>query len=169
MGLLHIYTGNGKGKTTAALGLALRAAGSGMKVCFVQFMKGGETGELNSLKLIPSVTVMRPEKSFGFFSSLSETEKNELSSIHMNLLRSSLSGDYDLVVLDEFNIAYHYELLNKKEAFSLVTSALKTSEVVLTGRCPAPEFMSAADYISEIAEVKHPYSRGIEARKGIEY
>lgn len=169
MGLLHIYCGDGKGKTTASIGLAVRAAGAGMNVCFTQFMKGGYTSELPALKLIPNITVMRCDKDYGFVKSMSEKDKIQITECHVNLLEKAFSGSFDMIILDEFNSAYSYELLDKETAEKLILNGKNRSEIILTGRNPAEIFLSAADYVSEINCVKHPYENGISARKGIEF
>lgn len=169
MGLLHIYCGDGKGKTTASLGLAIRAAGAGMKVCFVQFMKGGDTAELETLNLIPHITVKRCDRAYGFVKNMSDRDKEEITACHNELLKYVFSGGFDLVILDEFNSAYGYGLMDKELAEKLIINGKSSCEIALTGRNPADVFFGAADYVSEICCVKHPYEKGITARKGIEY
>lgn len=173
MGLLHIYCGNGKGKTTAALGLAVRAAGSGMKVHIVQLLKGSDTSELNGLALISNITISRCDKEYGFTEEISESEKNQLTNCHNKLLADAEklmdSGKIDMLILDEFNAAYEYNLVDKQLADRIVLGRNMDIELILTGRNPQKKFVEAADYVSEIKAVKHPFSHGIEARKGIEY
>ncbi len=167
--MLQIYCGDGKGKTTASLGLAVRMAGAGMKVAFVQFMKGGETAELEALKLIPCIDVMRCDRDYGWFSVLSDSDRSELTACHNRLLERAFSGDYDAVVLDEFNFAYKTALMDREKAEAFIMKAKNGIEVILTGRDPDKLFIDAADLISEIKCVRHPYQNGIQARKGIEY
>ena len=169
MGLLHIYCGDGKGKTTASLGLSLRMAGAGMRVAFVQFMKGSDTAELMSLKLIPAITVMRCDRDYGFFRTLSDSEKSALTQCHNDLLERAFSGNFDGIILDEFNIAYKYGLLDRERAAELIAANRERCETVLTGRGPDERFLAAADYISDIKCLRHPYEKGVQARKGIEY
>lgn len=169
MGLLHIYCGDGKGKTTAAIGLAVRAAGSGMRVCFVQLMKGGFTSELKALALIPDIDVMRCDREYGFVKNMSDADKILLTGCHNDLLEKAFSGGYDMIILDEFNSAYYYGLLERTTAAELILKGKKSAEIILTGRAPAEIFINAADYISELQCVKHPYKNGISARKGIEF
>ena len=169
MGYLHIYCGDGKGKTTASLGLAMRAAGAGMKVCFVQFMKGGETAELDTLKLIPNISVHRCDKEYGFLWNMSDSEKAEITDTHNELLTTTFNSGVDLVVLDEFNFAYSSGLMDKLLAEKLILDNKDNCEIVLTGRDPAEIFIQEADYVSKICCVKHPYEKGVTARKGIEY
>ena len=169
MGCLHIYCGDGKGKTTASLGLALRASGAGMRVCFVQFMKGGETSELNTLRLIPEITVLRCDRQYPFFKNMTESDKNEIAKCHEKLLEDAFSGNYHMIILDEFNSAYRYGLMECEKAQKLIFDGKKNVEIILTGREPDDIFVNKADYISEIKCVRHPYEKGIAARKGIEY
>ena len=169
MGLMHIYCGDGKGKTTAAIGLAIRASGAGMKVCFVQFMKGGETAELNTLRLIPEINVIRCDRSYPFLNNMTELDKSEITECHDDLLADAFNGGYDMIILDEFNSAYGYGLIDCKKAQELILNGKSSAEIVITGRGPADIFVDAADYISEIKCIRHPYEQGITARKGIEF
>lgn len=166
--MIHVYCGNGKGKTTAALGLAVRAAGAGMKVCFTQFMKGSPTSELTSLEYIPGIDVIRCDKNYGFFNQMTENDKSEITLCHNKILESAFCGKYDLIVLDELFAAYNYNLIDKEYAKEAVFNE-KKAEVILTGRDPEEEFIQHADYVSRIEAVKHPYEKGVMARKGIEY
>lgn len=173
MGLIHIYCGNGKGKTTAALGLALRAAGAGMNVHIVQLLKGGESSELESIAHIRSITVDRPQKNYGFTRSMSEKDKAEITVCHNKMLASAYekmqSGSIDMLIVDEFFAGYNNCLISKELAEKIVFEKTNDCELVLTGREPDEKFIAVADYVSEIAAVKHPYEKGISARKGIEY
>lgn len=172
-GLIHIYCGDGKGKTTAALGLALRAAGAGKRVHIVQLLKGNPTSELSSLALLPNITVARPEKNFGFTFNMTEKQKSELTDIHNRLLANALDkmncGDTDMLIIDEFFAAYNKNLLDREMAERIVFEKAFVCELVLTGRAPDRKFIDASDYVSEIKCVKHPYEQGISARKGIEF
>lgn len=169
MGLLHIYCGDGKGKTTAAIGLAVRAAGAGMKVCFVQLMKGRDTSELSVINHISDISVKRCDKDYGFFRNMTDNDKAEITACHNEMLKNAFKGDYDMIILDEFNSAYHYGLLDKEFAKHLILNGREYCETVLTGRNPDEVFLKSADYVSEICCVRHPYKKGISARKGIEY
>ncbi len=169
MGLLHIYCGDGKGKTTASLGLAIRAVGAGLSVCFLQFMKGGDTAELNTLKHIPGIKVMRCDRQYPFFSKMTETEKAEITACHDRLLEEAFSGGFDMIVLDEFNCAYRFGLMNCRRARDLIVNGRESAELILTGRDPDDEFIRLADYVSDIKCVKHPFEKGVPSRKGIEY
>lgn len=171
-GLMHIYCGNGKGKTTAAFGLALRAAGSGMRVHIVQLMKGSFTSELNSLKLIPQITVERCDENYGFVFNMSEENKQKLIACHNRILSNAqqlMNDGVDMLIIDEFNAAYEYELMDRSLADCIVFDRPENVELVLTGRNPHRKFIDAADYVSEIAAVKHPFEKGVSGRRGIEY
>ena len=172
-GLIHIYCGDGKGKTSAAIGLAVRAAGSGMGVLIVRFLKNEHSGELQALEQIPRIRVLHPEKSFGFMSTLSEEEKTVLFAVSSRLwdrmTEEALSGKCRLLVIDEFMAACRYGLISKEKALHFLKEKPEGLEVVLTGRDPEPEFLELADYVSEIRKIKHPFDRGIRARKGIEF
>lgn len=169
--MIHIYTGSGKGKTTAATGLAVRAAGSGMRVCFIQFLKNGSSSEIAMLRKI-GIDVRISEKCGKFSFHMTDDDRVTVTSAHNELLREAAdiiaSGSADMVVLDELFAAYNNSLLDRGLARSIVRSAGST-ELVLTGRSPSRFFRSRADYISRIDAVKHPFSKGIRARKGIEY
>lgn len=172
-GFVHIYCGDGKGKTTAAAGLALRAAGAGKRVHFVQLLKGNPTSELKSIELIPNIIVDRPQKSFGFTWEMTDEQKKELTDIHNSLLLSAFekmtSGDTDMLIIDEFCGAYNKGLLDKKIADMVFFERPFSCELVITGRDPEDKFIEAADYVSEIKCRKHPYEKGVPARKGIEF
>ena len=171
--LLHIYCGDVKGKTTAATGLAVRAAGSSMRVLFARFLKNEFSGELKILDQIPEIEVLHLEKSYGFFKTLSEKEQEEVREMYgrlWNTIQRKIStGDYDMLVIDEFMAAYRYGLIPNEEAVQFLKDRPDNLEVVLTGRDPSDELLELADYISEVKMVRHPFEKGIRARKGIEY
>lgn len=173
MGLIHIYCGDGKGKTTAAAGLALRAAGQGMKVHFIQFLKGSETGEINLLKHINGISVERCDRNYGFYNTMSDKDKAEIISCHNKMLSNAIElaeqEIVDMLIMDEFNAAYNYGLLDKAAAEKFIINKPKHLELIITGRNPDVKFIEKADYISCISAIKHPYEKGIIARKGIEY
>lgn len=169
--MIHLYTGNGKGKTTAAIGLAVRAAGSGMSVIFAQFMKGGDTGELHSLKQLEQVQICRSPRDFGFYGTMSGQDKRELTQIHNGLLDVLLeeaeSGTCKMLVLDEVTYPVKWGLLDQDKLRRLL--GCRNVELVLTGRDAADFLMDAADYVTEMRCVRHPYEKGIAARRGIEF
>lgn len=172
-GLVHIYCGDGKGKTTSATGLAIRAAGAGMNVLFVRFMKTENSGELNILRKIPCIEVVPCTKSFGFYSQMTKSQKEEAAEYYSSVLNSSTaraaSGKFSLLVLDEIMVACNYHLTEESVLLDFLNSKPEGLEVVLTGRSPSDRLIQAADYISEVKKRKHPYDQGIPARKGIEY
>jgi cob(I)alamin adenosyltransferase len=168
--MIHLYTGDGKGKSTAAIGLAIRAAGHGKKVVIVQFLKGTDTGELYSLRLIPNITVIRNNEAKGFFHTVPPEIRLKITEENNDNIRKALALlPYDLIVLDEACAAYDLETIDRRIVDDLLCSFSPEKELVLTGRNPPQNFCDAADYISEIHKVKHPFDRGIQAREGIEY
>ena len=173
MGLIHIYCGDGKGKTSAAVGLAVRAAGSGMNVLFARFLKNEFSGELKILDEISQIRVLHLEKSYGFFQTLSGEEQREARKMYAglwNLISEEISeGSWDVLVIDEFMAAYRYGLIDRGEALRFLREKPEQLEVVLTGRDPDQALVELADYVSEVRKVKHPFDRRIRARKGIEY
>ena len=193
MGCVHVYCGDGKGKTSAALGLALRAAGRGWRVVIARFLKNDDSGELLPLRGIPGVEVLPCGKSFGFYRTMTDAEKTEAGEYYRELLerawrRAEACGNGDdaegagagapgeepdrvpvLLVLDEIAAACTYNLVDTSRLISLLDSRPEFLEVVLTGRNPDEGILERADYISEIQKRRHPYDRGLGAREGIEY
>lgn len=175
--MIHLYTGDGKGKTSAAIGLSIRAAGWKRRICFAQFMKGNDTGELHVLREMPEVTIMRSDKNFGFYHTMSENDKAELTVIHNEildkLLETAESGTCDVMILDEVTYPVQWGLLSMEKVQRLLAlgkeDAGKEIEIVLTGRDAEDVLRDAADYITEMECVRHPFERGVEARKGIEF
>ncbi len=169
--MIQIYTGNGKGKTTAALGLALRAVGHGLKVMMIQFMKGKiNYGELESAKHLPHFKIEqygRPD-----FVNPENPDKEDIQLAIEALKRAQEvinSKEYDMVILDEINVAVSFGLIQVHDVIELLKSAPKEMELILTGRYMPEEFIHYADLISEIRDVKHHFQTGTPARKGIEY
>ncbi len=169
--MLQIYCGDGKGKTTAALGSALRAAGNGMRVHIVQLLKGAPTSELKSLALIPNISVTRCDKDYGFTFNMSNEDKKRVIECHSELLRDAKKrmDNVDMLIIDEFFAAYNYGFIDREAADDIVFNRPDSVELILTGRDPDEKFIEAADYVSEIKAVKHPYDRGVTARRGIEF
>lgn len=175
--MIQIYCGEGKGKTTAAIGGAIRAAGAGYQVLFTQFMKGNNTGELSILANIPELVILRSKKDFGFFNQMTNKDKKELTDIHNYLIEeidkvlteAQLQNKSCFIVLDEITYAYNWEVVQKDKVCNLLAKKSHQVEFVITGREPAEELMEKADYISCITCKKHPFEQGIAARKGIEY
>lgn len=170
--MIHIYCGEGKGKTTAALGLAVRCSGHGNKVLFVQFLKARRTGELKSLELLPSIEVMRAKETPKFTFQMNAEEKAQVKAEHMALftmVKNKCSTEkIDLLVLDEVVGACDRGVFDKEELLEFLHNKPQELEVVMTGRNPFAELVDLADYVSEICKRKHPKDRGIMARTGIE-
>lgn len=170
--MIQLYTGEGKGKTTAAIGQAVRAAGHGHHVIFAQFMKGNDTGELAVLNRIEEIRVIRSKKQFGFYHTLSEKEKEELTIIHNEildeLLKAAGEGNCRMIVLDEVTYPVNWGLLDALKLKKLLAFSDETKELVLTGRSPAEFLTESADYLTEMKCIRHPYEKGIMAREGIE-
>ena len=172
-GLIHIYCGDGKGKTSAATGLAVRAAGCGKQVLFARFLKNEESGELEILDRIPEIHVIHLERSYGFYRTLTGEEQAEVRQMYealwQDIVQKAETDVYDVLVMDEFMAAYNYGLIGHDAAFAFLREKPVRLEVVLTGRDPDEDLVELADYVSEIRKVKHPFDRGIRARRGIEY
>ena len=172
-GLIHIYCGDGKGKTSAATGLAVRAAGCGKQVLFARFLKNEESGELEILDRIPEIHVIHLERSYGFYRTLTEEEQAEVRQMYealwQDIVQKAETDVYDVLVMDEFMAAYNYGLIGHDAAFAFLREKPVRLEVVLTGRDPDEDLVELADYVSEIRKVKHPFDRGIPARRGIEF
>jgi cob(I)alamin adenosyltransferase len=169
-GLTHIYTGHGKGKTTAAVGLAVRAAGDGLRVLFVQFLKGRATGELGPLKSL-GVDVVRSPGVKKFIPDMTQQEREECGVAQHTCLNAAIdsAARYDLIILDEAFGAAETGMIDIDALAEFVKHKPDSLELVLTGRGAPQRLIELADYVSEIKAVKHPYDRGITARKGIEY
>ncbi|MCI8650216.1 MAG: cob(I)yrinic acid a,c-diamide adenosyltransferase [Anaerotruncus sp.] len=172
-GLIHIYCGDGKGKTTAAIGLAVRAAGAGKRVLLLQFLKGQPTGELASLAMLPQVTVLRGKMGGKFTFQMGERELQQTYDLQTkNLLtavETARAGDCDLLILDELFGALSTETVDEDLLRNFIIHKPAALELVLTGRNPPDWLLKAADYVSEICKRKHPYDKGIQARQGIEF
>ena len=170
-GYIHIYTGNGKGKTTAALGQALRAAGSGLKTFIVQFMKDFPYGEVKSLRQWSQWIGLEQYGNDSFVLDKRLPGKSDLEAAKQGLQRAQeamLSGKYDIVILDEVCVAIHFGLLKTETVLLLLEKKPTFVEMILTGRyCPS-ELIEKADLVTEMHEIKHYYQKGVEARKGIE-
>ncbi|TET59693.1 MAG: cob(I)yrinic acid a,c-diamide adenosyltransferase [Candidatus Stahlbacteria bacterium] len=169
--MIQIYTGNGKGKTTAALGLGLRAVGHGLKVIMIQFMKGEiNYGELEAVKYLPDFKIEqygRPD-----FVNPENPDKEDIRLAEQALKRAVKvikNKEFDIVILDEINVAVSFGLIKAEKVIELIKNTSKKTELILTGRYMPEEFIKYADLISEVREVKHHFHDGVPARKGIEY
>ena len=196
LGLVQVITGDGKGKTTSTLGLALRAIGQGFRVYMIQFLKSGDTGELFSVKkYLPNMTIIqfgmealtekqkkmfeydgqgelkpvgpKTGKYYYFPSDDKEREPSRRALEHAKNIINS--GEFDLVILDEINCSLQKKLISAEEVIKMLDEKPKHVEVVLSGRDAPKELLDRADYVNEIKGVKHPFDRGILARRGIEY
>jgi cob(I)alamin adenosyltransferase len=170
-GLVQVYTGNGKGKTTAAFGQALRAIGQDYRVCVIQFMKGRKYGEfLAGEKYLPNLTLhLAGLDSFVMRENPAPLDI-ELARRGLTLAREAItSGDYDMVILDELNVAADFKLIPLADVIDLIKNKPATVDLILTGRYAPPEVVALADTVSEIREVRHHYNTGIKERAGIEY
>lgn len=169
-GLTHIYTGNGKGKTTAALGLCLRALGAGKRVCLVQFLKKGDFSELKALRRFPNCTIRQFGTSeFVDPKNVSIQQRAEAQKGLEFARKAILCDPCDLLILDEILVALQFKLLKLEDILNLVAAKPSRLELVLTGRGAPQELIDAADLVSDIKEVKHPFQKGIKARRGIEF
>lgn len=173
-GMVQVYCGNGKGKTTATIGLGIRALGNNMKVIMIQFLKNDDTGECRFLKeLEPAFKVFHFEKNRGFTWTLNDEEKKELKQeIDMALKFAKKvmdTGECDILILDELLAALQTEFVDLETVIELIDAKPDAMELVLTGRILPEALVDKVDYISRIEAVKHPADRGIDARPGIEY
>lgn len=173
--MIHIYHGEGKGKTSAAVGLALRALGAGWKVCVVQFLKGTVSGEIEILRTLPGVTVLRDHNLGKFSFQMTEEERAAARRAHDANLQQALElarqGDVQLLVLDEIFAALSTGLIDAGLVRRTADLAAEqgTPELVLTGRNPPEFLLEQADYITEMKCQRHPYQKGVAARKGVEF
>lgn len=167
-GYVQVYTGDGKGKTTAAMGLALRASGAGLNVYIAQFVKGMLYSEINSLSDLPNITL----KQYGRDCFIEKSPDDEDIRVAQEGLQETremmLSGKYQLIILDEANIATYYRLFSVDDLLGFIREKPDVVELVITGRRADPRILDAADLVTEMKEIKHYYQHGVEAREGIE-
>jgi len=168
--LVEVFTGDGKGKTSAALGVVLRALGHGLKVCIIYFMKGEYPyGEQAVLSKLPNIRIQR----FGFLefcdpNNVKEEEREQARLALRASREAMLSGQYDVVVLDEVNVAAAWKLIGVEDVLSLVKERPQKVELILTGRGADPRVIEVADLVTNMVKVKHPYDRGVMSRAGID-
>ena len=171
--LMNFYCVTGKGITTAAVGLCIRAAGTGKRVLFSQFMKGQETGEVGILESVPNITVVRSKKEFPFYQNMTEEEKICLTNIHNEIIENIIESIdkklLDIVVLDELTYPYNWNLINRDLVNNFISNYKGKVEIIITGRNPDKFMVDLADYITEMKCVRHPFDKGVVAREGIEY
>ena len=172
-GLIHIYTGDGKGKTTASVGLTIRAHAHGLRIMFVQFLKNGLSGEIGILRQLGNIRVYSGHADMKFTNQMEEDDKARTLAMHREFFAAAVAAarnnEIDLLVLDEAFGAISTGLLDSNEVYEFLRTKPATLEVVLTGRNPEPRFLALADYISRIECLAHPYAKGILAREGIDY
>jgi len=170
-GLVQVYTGNGKGKTTAAFGAALRAVGRGLKVYVIQFIKGGfDYGELHSVKHVPNLKLTAFGRGRFIIESPPSQEDVELARQAFKLAKDVVqSGIYDMVILDEINVALNLKIIDINEVVKLIKNKPEHVELILTGRYAPAQIVELADLVTEMREVKHPFTKGVPPREGIEY
>ncbi|VUT25071.1 MAG: cob(I)alamin adenolsyltransferase/cobinamide ATP-dependent adenolsyltransferase [Candidatus Methanolliviera sp. GoM_oil] len=170
-GFIHVKTGDGQGKTTSALGMAFRAVGHGLKVSMIQFMKGNTRyGEVTSSEMLKNFEIRQ-------FGRASFVNKKNPDKIDIELAQEGLryakevieSKKYDLVILDEINVAIDYGLISGEEVLDTIEKKPEDLELVLTGRYAPKEIIEISDYVSEILDIKHPFKEGVLAREGVEY
>jgi cob(I)alamin adenosyltransferase len=167
-GLVHVYTGNGKGKTTAAIGLAVRAAGRNLKVAFVQFIKGVQTGERIFMENYKAFDIV--QLNAGNYRSKSQEQLRNEAQKTLSYAEKVITGDeYDMVILDEICVALHENLISVQQVLDLLDKKPQRLELVLTGRNAPQELIERADLVTEMHMIKHPYNEGIVARQGIEF
>lgn len=164
-GLIHIYTGDGKGKTTAATGLAYRAKGAGMKVCFLQLFKSGTCNESNFFDQCEFVR----EELCKFSWEMSKEEITDYGKKALTCIKNIITKDYDIIIIDEFFMLTNLNIITDSEACKIINLKPSKTELVLTGRNAPEKVIEIADYVSEIKCIKHPYDKGIECREGIEF
>jgi cob(I)alamin adenosyltransferase len=169
-GFIHVYTGNGKGKTTAALGLGMRAVGAGYKVHMIQFMKGRRYHELNAIDELSNFTLSQHGRDE--FVSKEKPEQIDIDMAQDGFLYAKKllkTREHDMLILDEINVAVDFNLIDLQDVITLIEQKSKDVELVLTGRYAHPEIIKRADVVTEMLEIKHPYQEGIEARPGIDF
>ncbi len=170
--MIHVYCGDGKGKTTCAFGLALRAIGRNMNVVVAQFLKGSATGEVIEIEKIDGVRVFRLDKEIPFTYAMSEDDKKYVYKAHNRIFQKALQfvsmGYCDMLILDELCSALETGLIDNVQIESFLKS-VTDCEVIITGRNPPQYILDIADYVTEMTEKKHPFSKGVDAREGIEY
>lgn len=171
LGLIHLYCGDGKGKTTAALGLALRAAGAGKQVVFTQFFKDGSSSEVEPLAALPGVRVFHADTVRGFYRNMTPSQREQAGKDYTALFRqvTQAAQEADLLILDEIVSACNRGVVPEKLVTDFLREKPARLEVVLTGRNPSSALLELADYVTEMRKLRHPFDRGIGARKGIEF
>ena len=167
--MIHLYYGDGKGKTSAALGLLLRASGAGLRVALARFLKDDTSAELIPLRTLPYVSLLPSPKKMKFLWEMTEEEKAACAADTRRLFEASVSQDCDVLILDEVTDAVNSGLLQEEALLSFLDRKPENMEVILTGREPSDSVKQRADYITQFLSRRHPYDQGFQARRGIEY
>lgn len=177
--MIHLYSGEGKGKTSIAVGMSVRFAGAGGRVIFAQFMKGNESSELNILRQLDNVKVLKVEKEFGFYNKMTEQDKSEITGLHNEILgeiaetieqiKEKNACPQLLIVLDEITYPCRWKLIDEAAFKDLLKDLPECVEVVMTGRDPHDYMIESSDYWSDVEMKRHPFEKGIAARKGVEF
>lgn len=168
-GCIHLYHGDGKGKTTCAMGLALRYAYYGHEVLIIQCLKNGSSGEIHQLNRFQNITILADKVSTNFSWNMTQQEKYETRVLHDNYLQHALSQEWDMLVLDEICAALNQDLVSEELVVALLEQKKAHQEIVMTGRNPTELLLRNADYITRMSFEKHPFSNGLQAREGIEF
>ena len=168
-GCIHLYCGDGKGKTSAALGLLLRAAGAGLRVTLACFLKSGGSSEFAVLDALPAVTVLPMPAQLKFLWDMTAQEKAACRQATQAMWQSAIQAPCDVLILDELCGALEGGMLEEEAVLSFLRQKPPAQEIVITGRTPSPALVALSDYVSQIRCVRHPFDQGQEARKGIEY
>ncbi len=169
--MIHIYCGDGKGKTSAAFGAAIRAVGNDMKVLIAQFLKCGTSGELEILRSMEQITVFVSDRADQFIWNMNEQELVEAKKVNQSILEEVIenANQFEMIILDEMAAALQNDMVDKAKLILFLKEYQNKCEIIITGRNPASEILELADYITEMKKIRHPFDRGIAARKGIEY
>ena len=168
-GYIHLYFGEGKGKTTAAMGLAARALGHGKSVVIVQFLKRGDSGEIESLKKLGAVVYSGKAGDSFRVADMTPDEISKTKTISLDNLSGALKRECDILILDEFCAAINNDIIDEKTAKAALTKIDENTEIIITGRKPKKWLLDEADYITEMGCIRHPHDDGIPAREGVEY
>ena len=171
--MIQIYYGDGKGKTTAAVGAAVRACGRGMNVLFVQFLKKDDTGERRALETLDGISLTPCPVELAFTYNMTEGQRAQTGKIFRemfdNAVKTALTSPYSVVILDEVLDAIEAGMLSEAQVYNFLTDAPSRLEIILTGRNPGEKFLKIADYVTHMEKKKHPFDIGVRARRGIEY
>jgi cob(I)alamin adenosyltransferase len=169
-GYIHVYSGHGKGKTTSAIGLGMRAAGAGLKVHMIQFMKGRKYCELESIEKVSNFSYSQHGRDE--YVNKENPEQIDIDLANEGFIKAKeliKSNKYDMIILDEINVAVDFKLIDLQEVLKVIDEKPENLELVLTGRYAHPEIVISADYVTEMIEIKHPYQLGVQARKGVDF